>query len=55
YPRTRALGGSTVHNAMVNNIAPTQRNFDHLAMIFDDPTWSYTNMRNYFKRIEHNL
>ncbi|KAJ6544962.1 hypothetical protein DFH09DRAFT_1172349 [Mycena vulgaris] len=23
--------------------------------MFSDPTWSYKNMRNYFKRIEHNL
>ncbi|KAJ6561810.1 hypothetical protein B0H19DRAFT_1142681 [Mycena capillaripes] len=55
YPRARGLGGSTVHNAMVNNIAVTERDFDNLATMFDDQTWSYKNMRNYFKRIEHNL
>jgi choline dehydrogenase len=40
---------------MVNNIAATERDFDNLARTFNDPTWSYKNMRNYFKRIEHNL
>ncbi|KAJ7811010.1 hypothetical protein B0H14DRAFT_2203539, partial [Mycena olivaceomarginata] len=55
YPRARALGGSTVHNAMLNDIADTKQDFDRLATMFNDPTWSYGNMRNYFKRIEHNL
>ncbi|KAJ6561959.1 hypothetical protein B0H19DRAFT_915830, partial [Mycena capillaripes] len=55
YPRARGLGGSTIHNAMVNNIAVTERDIDNLATMFNDPTWSYRNMRNYFKRIEHNL
>ncbi|KAJ7917033.1 choline dehydrogenase [Mycena leptocephala] len=55
YPRARGLGGSTIHNAMVNNVAATERDFNDLATMFDDPTWSYKNMRNYFKRIEHNL
>ncbi|KAJ7683685.1 hypothetical protein B0H17DRAFT_1204983 [Mycena rosella] len=55
YPRARGLGGSAVHNGMVNNIADTERDFDNLAGMFNDPTWSYKNMRNYFKRIEHNL
>jgi choline dehydrogenase len=40
---------------MANNIAATERDFDSLASMFHDPTWSYMNMRNYFKRIEHNL
>ncbi len=40
---------------MVNNIAATRNDFDNLASLFNDTTWSYTNMRNYFKRIEHNL
>lgn len=44
-----------VHNAMLNDIADTKQDFDRLATIFNDPTWSYGNMRNYFKRIEHNL
>ncbi|KAJ6544986.1 hypothetical protein DFH09DRAFT_1367609 [Mycena vulgaris] len=55
YPRARGVGGTTIHNAMVNNIADTERDFDNLASMFNDPTWSYKNMRNYFKRIEQNL
>ncbi|KAF7348775.1 Oxygen-dependent choline dehydrogenase [Mycena venus] len=59
YPRARALGGSTVmnsvHNAMLNDIADTKQDFDHLAAIFNDSTWAYENMRKYFTRIEHNL
>ncbi|KAJ7157651.1 hypothetical protein C8R43DRAFT_1125323 [Mycena crocata] len=55
YPRARALGGSAVHNGLVNNIAATESDLNDLAAMFNDPTWSYRNMRNYFKRIEHNL
>ncbi|KAJ6561800.1 hypothetical protein B0H19DRAFT_1233669 [Mycena capillaripes] len=53
--RARGLGGSTVHNAMINDVAATERDFDNLATMFNDSTWSYNNMRNYFKRIEDNL
>ncbi|KAJ7142293.1 hypothetical protein C8R44DRAFT_536145, partial [Mycena epipterygia] len=55
YPRARALGGSTVHNAMLNNIADTQQDFNNLAAMFNDQTWSYNNMRNYFNLIEDDL
>ncbi|KAJ6577050.1 hypothetical protein DFH09DRAFT_1361354 [Mycena vulgaris] len=55
YPRARGIGGSTIHNALINNIADTERDFDNLASMFNDSTWSYKNMRSYFKRIEHNL
>ncbi|KAJ7132513.1 hypothetical protein C8R44DRAFT_537338, partial [Mycena epipterygia] len=55
YPRARGLGGSTIHNAMLNNIADTQQDFNNLATMFNDSTWSYDNMRNYFKLIENNL
>ncbi|KAF5378861.1 hypothetical protein D9615_006948 [Tricholomella constricta] len=55
YPRARALGGSTIHNAMVNIIAGTRQDFDGLANTFNDQTWSRDNMQGYFKRIEKNL
>ncbi|KAG6899844.1 hypothetical protein C0995_004808, partial [Termitomyces sp. Mi166 len=51
----RALGGSTIHNAMINIIAGTRQDFDGLATTFNDPTWSRNNMQNYFSRIEDNL
>ncbi|KAJ3736683.1 hypothetical protein DFJ43DRAFT_1220846 [Lentinula guzmanii] len=55
YPRARAVGGSTIHNAMINIIAETKTDYDNLAAAFNDSTWSRDNMQNYFKRIEHNL
>ncbi|KAJ7253490.1 hypothetical protein C8J57DRAFT_1722385 [Mycena rebaudengoi] len=55
YPRARALGGSTIHNAHLNNIAATERDFDDLARMFHDISWTYKEMRTYFKRLEHNL
>ncbi|KAF5389671.1 hypothetical protein D9757_004128 [Collybiopsis confluens] len=55
YPRARAVGGSTIHNAMINIIAETKTDFDSLASIFNDSTWSRDNMQNYFKLIENNL
>lgn len=55
YPRARALGGSTIHNALVNVVTGTKDDFDSLAKMFSDDTWSFKNMWNYFKRIEHNL
>ncbi|KAF8911418.1 hypothetical protein CPB85DRAFT_1185708, partial [Mucidula mucida] len=52
YPRARGLGGSTIHNAMINIIAETRSDFDGLASMFNDSTWSRDNMQNYFKKIE---
>ncbi|KAJ6620382.1 hypothetical protein B0H10DRAFT_1736660, partial [Mycena sp. CBHHK59/15] len=55
YPRARGLGGSTIHNAMVNIIAGTKPDFDSIASAFNDQSWSRTNMQEYFKKIEQNL
>ncbi|KAF7368742.1 Choline dehydrogenase [Mycena venus] len=55
YPRARALGGSTIHNAMINIIAGTQTDFNDIATTFDDQSWSRSNMQDYFKKIEQNL
>ncbi|KAJ7144377.1 hypothetical protein C8R44DRAFT_529378, partial [Mycena epipterygia] len=55
YPRARALDGSTVHNAMLNNIATTQQDFNNLASMLGDSSWSYTNMRKYFVKMEDDL
>ncbi|KAI3605218.1 choline dehydrogenase [Moniliophthora roreri] len=54
YPRARGIGGSTLHNALINIIAATRPDFDGLASMFNDPTWSRDNMQEIFKRIEHN-
>ncbi|KAJ7576067.1 hypothetical protein C8J56DRAFT_1062499 [Mycena floridula] len=55
YPRARAIGGCTVHNAMANDIGGTEGNFNEIAETFNDQSWSRTNMQNYFKLLEHNL
>ncbi|KAF7353770.1 Choline dehydrogenase [Mycena venus] len=55
YPRARALGGSTIHNAMINIIAGTKTDFNDIATKFKDQSWSRRNMQKYFQKIEKNL
>ncbi|KAJ6622385.1 hypothetical protein B0H10DRAFT_1758562, partial [Mycena sp. CBHHK59/15] len=56
YPRARGLAHTLkIHNAMVNSIGATEQDFENLAAMFNDSTWSYKNMRKYFDRIESNL
>ncbi|KAJ6479000.1 hypothetical protein C8R45DRAFT_1006433 [Mycena sanguinolenta] len=55
YPRAQGLGGSTVHNGLINDVGAMKGDFGALATMFNDSTWSYDNMRNYFIRIEKNL
>ncbi|KAL0577204.1 hypothetical protein V5O48_004802 [Marasmius crinis-equi] len=55
YPRARSLGGSAIHNALINIIANTRPDFDGLAEMFNDSSWSRENMQEIFKRIERNL
>ncbi|KAK7042143.1 choline dehydrogenase [Favolaschia claudopus] len=55
YPRARGIGGSTIHNAMVNNLGATQFDYDNIATMFNDPSWKSANMRKYYKKIERNL
>lgn len=51
YPRSGTLGGCTAHNAMIT-ISPHQRDWDALAALTDDQSWSSANMRKYFERVE---
>jgi len=55
YPRAQAIGGSTVHNTMVNMVAGLKIDFDGLASTFNDSSWSRDNMQKYFQLIEHDL
>ncbi|KAF7331447.1 Choline dehydrogenase [Mycena kentingensis (nom. inval.)] len=55
YPRARGVGGSTIHNALANHVGATRQDFDAIEKMFGDKTWSYDNLRNYFKKIEHSL
>lgn len=51
YPRAGALGGCTAHHAMIT-IYPHKRDWDDIATLMDDPSWSDSNMRKYFERLE---
>lgn len=53
YPRTGTLGGCTAHNALVN-VYPHQSDFEYIATLTNDGSWSPSNMRKYFKRMENN-
>ncbi|KAJ7118935.1 hypothetical protein C8R44DRAFT_625168, partial [Mycena epipterygia] len=46
--------GFQIHNAMINIIGGTRTDFDDIAKTFDDPSWSRSNMQEYFKKIEMN-
>jgi choline dehydrogenase len=52
YPRAGTLGGCTTHSAMIT-ICPHNGDWDEIAKTFGDPTWSASNMRRYFERLEH--
>ncbi|KAF1921401.1 glucose-methanol-choline oxidoreductase-like protein [Ampelomyces quisqualis] len=53
YPRTGTLGGCTAHNALIT-VYPHQSDFNHIAELTGDDSWSASNMRQYFSRLEHN-
>jgi choline dehydrogenase len=53
YPRTGALGGCTVHNALLM-VQATAKDWDDIAAVTGDTSWSSKNMRNYFKKLERN-
>ena len=53
YPRAGTLGGCGNHNA--GNLAlPPDSDWDHIANVTGDPTWSAETMRGLFKKIENN-
>ncbi|KAJ0162550.1 Oxygen-dependent choline dehydrogenase [Colletotrichum tanaceti] len=53
YPRVGTLGGCTAHNALVA-VYPHRSDFDYIANLTGDPSWSADNMRSYFVRMENN-
>jgi choline dehydrogenase-like flavoprotein len=53
YPRAAALGGCTVHNAMIT-IAGPDSDWDDLADFLRDDSWRAATMRPYFQRLERN-
>jgi choline dehydrogenase-like flavoprotein len=52
YPRAGALGGCTAHNAMIF-VYPHNADWDHIAQLTGDASWSSARMRTYFERIEN--
>lgn len=53
YPRSGTLGGCTAHHAMIT-IPPPDSDWDRIARLTGDDTWSADNMRLYFQRLERN-
>lgn len=53
YPRTGALGGCTMHNALLM-VQATKKDWDDIAELTGDGSWSSSNMANYFKKLERN-
>ncbi|HEX6740138.1 MAG TPA: GMC family oxidoreductase [Vicinamibacteria bacterium] len=51
YPRAGTLGGCTAHNAMIF-IAPHNSDWDNVAQLTGDASWSAENMRTYLERLE---
>ncbi|KAL9616618.1 MAG: hypothetical protein Q9160_008528 [Pyrenula sp. 1 TL-2023] len=53
YPRSATLGGCTAHNAMIA-VYPHRDDFDSIASLTGDSSWSASNMRKYFVKMEKN-
>ncbi|RDW58303.1 hypothetical protein BP5796_12233 [Coleophoma crateriformis] len=51
YPRAGALGGCAVHNAMIT-IYPHDSDWTNIQTLTGDASWSPTNMRNHFIKLE---
>ena len=51
YPRASCLGGCTAHNAMIF-VAPPAQDWDDLAALTGDLSWSAAHMAGYLRRLE---
>jgi choline dehydrogenase len=51
YPRSGTLGGCTAHNAMIT-IRPHDEDWNAIAKITGDKSWSAEKMKSYFKKFE---
>jgi choline dehydrogenase-like flavoprotein len=51
YPRASTLGGCTAHNAMIF-MYPHDSDWNDIAELTGDSSWSAPNMRRYFRRLE---
>ncbi|RDA88383.1 hypothetical protein CP532_5553 [Ophiocordyceps camponoti-leonardi (nom. inval.)] len=51
YPRAAALGGCTVHNALIA-VTPHRSDWDGIATLTGDSSWTSGHMRGYFRRLK---
>ena len=51
YPRAGTLGGCTAHNAMIT-VYGHESDWDRIAQLTGDTSWSGEKMRKYFQRVE---
>jgi choline dehydrogenase len=51
YPRSGTLGGCTAHNALIT-ICPSASDWDGIAELTGDPSWSAREMGGYFAKVE---
>ncbi|PSW70505.1 glucose-methanol-choline oxidoreductase [Photobacterium kishitanii] len=54
YPRGSTIGGSTAVNAMIS-VIPHNSDWDNIAKMTGDDSWSASNMRHYLTKVERNL
>ncbi|EFQ28955.1 GMC oxidoreductase [Colletotrichum graminicola] len=52
YPRAGTLGGCGSHNALIT-VYPHRSDWDGIATLTGDSSWSASNMRKYFQRLEN--
>ena len=52
YPRASCLGGCTAHNALIF-VAPPAADWEAIAELTGDPSWSGENMARYLTRLEN--
>ncbi|MFV8817348.1 GMC family oxidoreductase [Haliea sp. E17] len=52
YPRAGCLGGCTAHNAMIT-VYPHNADWDNIARLTGDSSWSAKKMRGYFQKLEN--
>ncbi len=53
YPRAGTVGGCTAHNAMIT-VLPHDSDWNHIAQLTGDNSWSAPNMRKYWQFVEKN-
>jgi len=52
YPRVGALGGCTIHSALIA-MYPSDSDWDAIAAVTGDSSWNAKAMRTYFERVEN--